>query len=428
VYRAAARVAERLVPLAGRVAPKLLWQDRERRGAVARWQAWARGHRDDARPLLWCHAPSVGEGLQAEAVLRLVRQRRPDIQIAYSFFSPSAAALARRQPADVADYLPYDTGANVDAMLAALRPTLLVFTKLDVWPELATRAAARPGRTALIAGTVSPVSSRLRPLARALARPGYAALERVGAISEADADRLRSLGVRGSALEVTGDPRFDSALRAATTNRSADDLLRFGAGAPTLVAGSTWPADEDTLLAAFAELRSARPEARLIVVPHEPTPEHLSRLARSARDRGLDPVLASAGPPDPVPFLIVDRVGVLAPLYRAGVVGYVGGGFGRAGLHSVLEPAAAGVPVVFGPRWQSSREARLLLEADAAQALGGAAGAGAGRELGRLWVGWLADPSGREAGGRRALAVVQAGAGADRRNAALVLELLPNDR
>jgi 3-deoxy-D-manno-octulosonic-acid transferase len=428
VYRAVARVAERLLPLAGRIAPKLLLQDRERRGAVARWETWARGKRDDTRPLLWCHAPSVGEGLQAEAVLRLVREHRPDVQVAYSFFSPSAVALARRQPADGADYLPYDTAPNVDAMLAALRPSVLVFTKLDVWPELATRAAASDVRTALIAGTVSPVSSRLRPLARALARPGYAALDRVGAISDADAARLRSLGVRDPGLQVTGDPRFDSALRAATTSRSADDLLRFGAGAATLVAGSTWPADEDTLLDAFAMVRSGHPGARLIVVPHEPTPVHLDRLARSARQRGIDPVFASSSPPDPVPLLVIDRMGVLAPLYRAGVIAYVGGGFGRAGLHSVLEPAAAGVPVVFGPRWQSSREAGLLLEADAAHALAGSPGEGAGQELGRLWARWLADRNGREARGGRAGAIVQAGTGADQRNAALVESLLPNGR
>jgi 3-deoxy-D-manno-octulosonic-acid transferase len=428
VYRAAARIAERLVPLGGRFVPKLLVQDRERRGAVARWETWAETGRDLTRPLLWCHAPSVGEGLQAEAVLRLVRERRPDVQIAYSFFSPSAGELARRQPADVADYLPYDTSANVEAMLAALRPSALVFTKLDVWPELATRAAARQVRTAMIAATVSPVSSRLRPVARAFGRPGYASLERVGAISEADAGRLRSLGVRREALEVTGDPRFDSALRAVTANRSADSLLHFGAGAPTLVAGSTWPPDEDTLLDAFAQVRANRPEARLILVPHEPTGDSLDRLSRSARRRGFRPALASESPAEPVPLLVVDRVGVLAGLYRTGVIAYVGGGFGRAGLHSVLEPAAHGIPVLFGPRWQSSRDARLLLEADAARALTGPPGDETSRELARVWSDWLAAGGGREARGRRAREVVQAGTGADRRNAALVEALLPNDR
>ena len=78
---------------------------------------------------------------------------------------------------------------------------------------------------------------------------------------------------------------------------------------------------------------------------------------------------------------------MLATLYGAGTIAYVGGGFGRAGLHSVLEPAAWGVPVVFGPRWQESRDAGLLLEAGAARALeadGDAAGT-----LAELWIGWI---------------------------------------
>src|SRR5256885_1716219 len=101
--------------------------------------------------LLYSRVPRTSRVYRAAA---RVAEGRTVVQVAYGFFSPSAVELARRQPADVADYLPYDTGANVDAMLAALRPSALVFTKLDVWPELATRAALRQVRTAMIAATV----------------------------------------------------------------------------------------------------------------------------------------------------------------------------------------------------------------------------------------------------------------------------------
>src|SRR3954468_19936203 len=68
-----------------------LWRTfRARRGLLPRWEAWGRGHRDPSRPLLWMHAPSVGKGLQARPVLELARRERPDLQLAYSFFSPSA--------------------------------------------------------------------------------------------------------------------------------------------------------------------------------------------------------------------------------------------------------------------------------------------------------------------------------------------------
>src|SRR5687768_16267392 len=130
-----------------------------RRGIRGRYRAWSR-HRDTTRPLLWMHAPSVGEGLQARVVIDLVRERRPDIQIAYTFFSPSAESFAKSLLVDFADYLPFDTAGDAAAVVQSLRPTALVFSKLDVWPMLVAEAARRNVRLGLISGTVSEVSSR----------------------------------------------------------------------------------------------------------------------------------------------------------------------------------------------------------------------------------------------------------------------------
>src|SRR5262245_39977714 len=92
-----------------------------RRGIRRRYHAWSR-QRDPARPLLWLHAPSVGEGLQARVVIDLMRERRPDVQLAYTFFSPSAESFARSLNVDFTDYLPFDTGGDAHAVLLALRP------------------------------------------------------------------------------------------------------------------------------------------------------------------------------------------------------------------------------------------------------------------------------------------------------------------
>ena len=91
---------------------------------------------------MWFHASSVGEGLQAESVLLELRRPHPEAQYVYTHYSPSAESLARRLPVDAADYLPYDLPAAADLLLGALAPSLIVFSKLDLWPELATRAAA----------------------------------------------------------------------------------------------------------------------------------------------------------------------------------------------------------------------------------------------------------------------------------------------
>lgn len=424
-YRLVARAAAGLVPVAAAFHEKLARGDHGRRGATERLAEWGTRARDPRRPLIWLHAPSVGEGLQAESVLAVLRHRHPDWQYAYTWFSPSAESLGRRLPVDVADYLPWDLPGEVAPLLAALRPTVLAFAKLDLWPELATRAAAAGTRVAVVAGTVAPGSGRLTWPARALLRAGYASLAAAGAIAEDDAARLVTLGVPRGRVRVTGDPRFDSVVAKVGAVRPDDPLLRHGDGTSTLVAGSTWPGDEQVLLDAFARLHVHRPDARLILVPHEPTDAHLVPIERRAALLGLPaPVRLSRAGHSPVPFLLVDRVGVLAALYGAGMAAYVGGGFGRAGLHTVLEPAAWGVPVVFGPRWRNSRDAGLLLEAGGGESLSAFGVEEAGEALHALWHEWLRNESRRTAQGQAARAVVERGRGAAEASAALLEELV----
>jgi 3-deoxy-D-manno-octulosonic-acid transferase len=422
-YRALTALGSALAPLAGLAGAKLREGHEGRRGAPERLRAWAGRQRDSRRPLVWFHASSVGEGLQAESVLRELRELLPGAQYAYTHFSPSAQGLARRVPADVADYLPYDRPRAVEAALDALSPDLLVFAKLDLWPELATRAAERGAIVAMVAATLSPGSGRLRWPARPLLRAGYQSMAAVAAISPEDGERLGRLGVPRGRIRVLGDPRFDSVTAKVRAVAPDDPLLQFGRGAPTLVAGSTWPGDEEVLLRAFAAVLGSRPDARLILVPHEPTPDHLEAVERAARGAGLPPPIRLSAAAAPVPVLLVDRVGVLAALYGAGTMAYVGGGYGRAGLHSVLEPAAWGLPVAFGPNWGESRDAHLLLHAKAGIALPPGQAAGSA-ELARCWEGWIGNEEERAAQGRRAAAVVAGGLGAARRSAGMLAELI----
>ena len=426
-YRALVRAATAVVPLAAAFSAKLGTGHRARAGAVGRLRAWAAAHRDRQRPLLWMHAPSVGEGLQAIAVLRRLRARHPGWQIVYTHFSPSAERLARSAPADVADYLPYDLPGAVDSLLEAVAPSALVFSKLDLWPELSTRAAARGIAVGIVAATVSPASGRTGWPARALARPGYAAVRAAGAIAEADAARLATLGVLPDRIQVLGDPRFDSAMEVVAAVSPGEPLLRWGRGAPTLVAGSTWPFDEAVLLEAFASVHRTHPSARLILAPHEPTEEHLAGVERLARRLGAPAPVRMSEAREPVALLLVDQVGALARLYGGGSIGYVGGGFGRAGLHSALEPAAWGLPVTFGPWWSSSREAGLLIDAGGAVALPPRSH-GAAARLQSVWRNWLDDDAARAKAGEAALQVVRAGLGAAGRQAAMVEQLMTESR
>lgn len=424
MYRLTVVAAAAAGPLGALANEKLRRGIDGRRGLLQRIAAWGSAHRDRRRPLVWFHAPSVGEGLQTRPVIEALQREHPDWQVAYTYFSPSAVDFAQRLPVDYADYLPFDRPEDVRQALDAIAPTALIYGKLDVWPELTLAARERGIRLGLISATVAPQSSRLSWPVRMWATGAYGALERVGAIAPDDAERLERLGARREVISVTGDTRYDSvSARAAGLDRSRQPFAALAAAAAfTIVAGSTWPGDETVLLPAFADLvrRDPASPCRLVVVPHEPTPAHLTRLEAAARAAGLAaPVRSStAAAPDlaRARVVVIDQVGVLADLYALAQVAYVGGGYHRAGLHSVLEPAVWGVPVSVGPGWGSSRDAGLLIGRGAALPL-----PRDGRDaLARQWNEWRSDPTVRERAGRAGAAVVQEGTGATERTSALV--------
>lgn len=389
-----------------------------RRGIRDRFRHWA-GQRDMQRPLLWMHAPSVGEGLQARVVIELVRERRPDVQVVFTFFSPSAEAFAASLPVDFADYLPFDTRGDARAVLDALRPTALVFSKLDVWPLLVDESAARGVRLGLVSGTISDTSSRTGLLASSLLHDCYERLDAVGAISEADAERIVALGTPRERITITGDTRYDQAWRRAQAAAANQDLLGpLASRRPTLVAGSTWPTDEAVLLEAWLAVRRDLPEARMIIAPHEPTPDHLAPIEAWARQHSLRPARLGESEASHADVVIVDRLGVLGDLYSLATAAFVGGGFHGAGLHSVLEPAAFGVPVAFGPRHANSRDAVLLH-----RSRGGDSVATVDETIEAL-THWLGDAHAREAAGSAARHLVQRGLGAAERSFDLVAGLL----
>jgi 3-deoxy-D-manno-octulosonic-acid transferase len=412
-----ARVAAAVAPQRG---GKILATFRARRGIRARYEQWNRDGRNAERPLVWMHASSVGEGLQARPVLELLRSNHPHLQLAYTFFSPSAEGFARSLDADFAEYLPFDSRGDARVALDSLSPHVLAFSKLDVWPNLVSAARARGVRTALLSATLSHRSRRRSRISSAFTRDAYSSFDAVGAIDEADAIRLLQLGVREQAITVTGDTRYDQVWARAQRSESRESFLApLRLDRPTVVAGSTWPADERHLLPAWIAMRAQVPNARLIIAPHEPTPAHLRHIEKWAFANKLSLRRASALPNGASSdVILVDGVGLLGDLYALADVAYVGGGFHGAGLHSVLEPAAFGVPVLFGPRHEMSRDAGLLLAEDAGGSVTDASAITARLEA------LLTRPDTRGAEGARARVIVEKGLGASARSVALVAALL----
>lgn len=407
LYRLTALTARALLPLAGLVRPRLRQMQSERRALMQQDPALG------ASPTILLHAASAGELRQLEPLIHRLRARVPGVRLIVTWFSTSGALVGREFGADLTGALPWDTPWETGAFLDRFRPSLIVVGKLDLWPELAWQAERRGIPIALVAATVRSGSSRLRWPTRWVLEPAYASLAAVGAISHDDAQRLMQLGAPASRIALPGDTRFDSVLErlAALPAVTRDEKL--------LVGGSTWPVDELLLLHSFAEVRTHHPEARLLLVPHQPSEKVFGRIADLAKALDLPaPVPFAEGSSDALQVELV--VGGLARHYQRGGMAYVGGGFNLTGPHSVLEPAAAGIPVIIG-EMSSTRDALLL---EAAGGLIRLDNDGAMNEMPRRWRDWLSDAAARQGAGAAAKRTVQAELGAADRTITLLEGLL----
>ncbi|MEO8637140.1 MAG: glycosyltransferase N-terminal domain-containing protein [Gemmatimonadales bacterium] len=402
-YRLITGGARALLPAAALFSSKLRANLTGRRLDRARVTAWHLSSRDSGRPLLHLHAASAGELRQAEPVLTRLRARHPDWQVAVTCFSPSGSGVASALGADLAAFLPWDRPDDVAAFLRDVQPQVMLIAKLDVWPEFVLAAKALKVKVGLFAATVRPGSRRTSGLIRTLTRSAYASLDIVTAVAEPDAARLTRMGVRPDALAVLGDPRADAVTERLHGQDPAQRWPRLADGGPALVAGSTWREDEAVLLKAFSLVRQSRPDARLVLVPHEPTAHATGAIARQAAAVHL-PAPVDVETADASSALLLEhRMGTLGLLYGLGAIGYVGGGFGRSGLHSVLEPAGWSLPVITGPRWTDQRDAARLIAAGGLVPL---PATGSATELARRWLSWLGDEPARRMAGmasRRAL-------------------------
>lgn len=415
-YRLAAHVATRFPFPRGRLANSLAG----RRAAEARWQAWDRDQRRGG-PLVWVHGASVGESLTAAPIIARLRSARPELRVVHSFSSPSVADWPAPFPREYAEYLPLDEPGPMGRVLDVVHPSLVVLMRGDLWPELLWQAAARRIPVTLAGASVRPTSLRLRFPVTRLYADALRSVTWIGAATVDDASRLEHMGAEKSSLEHTGDPRHDQVLERTVDLALIHGLDEWAAQGPTLVAGSVEPGDESVLLGAAATVLDSCPEARLLIVPHRPDGATLERIRAQAGRRGIPATVwipTTEGAPAARCVVVAAR-GLLNDLYTLATLAYVGGGFRRGQLHTPIEPAAVGLPVLFGPHWEASADAAALVQARGAVTLGGS---GADAFLAATWRRWIDDERERWETGLNARGTLAQGAAS--RTAARLLRFL----
>ncbi|MDZ7267005.1 MAG: hypothetical protein ONB48_05465 [candidate division KSB1 bacterium] len=366
------------------------------------------------RPRFWLHAASLGECEQAKPILLELGRHFPHSVRVLTVFSPSAYQNLSRQnlPAEVMCYLPIDTLTNARRFLALVNPAAGVVIRHDYWPNFIWQARRRGVFLLLANASVSANAATRRywPGVRHFHREILANFAVIAAVSPAAAESLQPLLRHPERLRILGDTRYDQVLlRAQQADLGRILPANWRPEAPVLVAGSTWPSDEEVLLPAFVAARQQVPGLRMILVPHEPTAAHLAGLEQRFQELHLPAArLSQPAAAGGAAILLVDRIGVLAELYGAGQIAFVGGSFGP-GVHSVLEAAAHGIPVLFGPRMNNSPEALEMKNAGLGRVVTDVATCTAGL------LALLQDPAVCRELGRQCRAFVAAKAGATAR-------------
>lgn len=383
----------------------------------------------DGEESIWIHAVSVGEALAARTLAAELKKRYPSLRLFVSTTTVTGQQVALHEigEADAVFYFPLDFPFIVKRTLRLVNPRLFLMVETEIWPNL-LRACRRAGvKTAVVNGRISTRSYPRYRLVRPLFKRVLADIDRFCMQSSESADRLIDVGADPARVSVTGNLKFDSiraAGAAAGSDRAKPRVLRFfdvPADRPVVIAGSTMRGEEIVVLKAFERMRADAPRALLVIAPRHP--ERFNEVEQLARDEGFKTTRRTQLTIDEDPaadVVVLDTIGELAQLYRAATVVFVGGSLVPTGGHNILEPAAFGRAILFGPHMQNFKEiAATFLEQRAAIEVRDE------WELEAAFRELLSDAARRGALGRAAQAIVDGNHGARERTLNAIAALLP---
>lgn len=316
----------------------------------------------DSAHIVLFHSASVGEWEQAAPIITELKSQNSNIFIVASFFSPSGYNIVKNKHIDLKLYLPFDSKKNAKKFFKILKPKVWVISKYDVWPNLVCQAHKKNIPVILTSAELAPDSKRHKGLSKIFNSSFYKYIDYILPVSEDYKQRFLQIFPFPDRLIVAGDARYDQ-IYAKTQNviTTKEKIpIFFDDSGVTLICGSIWQSDEKIIFPAIHKMLEKYQHFSVILVPHEIDEDHINnmiqyftkknhsieRFTKFQFQNGTNSRIA-----------IIDTIGILYKLYRKTEFAYIGGGF-STGVHNVLEPAAYAQPVVFGPKYKNSFEAR----------------------------------------------------------------------
>lgn len=324
------------------------------RGHRNTWKILRREIRPEAR-YVWFHAASLGEFEQGRPLMERMRREHPEKKILLTFFSPSGYEVRKNYDgADVVCYLPFDTPLNARKFVRLAHIETAFFIKYEFWRNYIDVLYHKGIPCYSVSSIFRPEQIFFRSYGRRYAR----VLKRMTHLFVQNEYSRQLLANRLGITHTTvvGDTRMDRVVSIMQQAKHLPEVEKMVKDAPyVMVAGSTWPPDEDLIINYFNQ----HPELKLIMAPHVVSPEHLQQI-ESKLQRPTVRYSQLKEQPRETDCLLIDCYGLLSAIYRYAQIAYVGGGFG-VGIHNVPEAAVYGIPVIIGPNHHKFMEANDLL-------------------------------------------------------------------
>ena len=305
--------------------------------------------------IIWVHTASLGEFEQGLPIIEQLKKNYPTYRILVTFFSPSGYEVKKNTAAaDMVTYLPMDTKKNAKKFLDLVNPKLVIFVKYEIWPNYLKTLGKRKIPTILISALFKDNQVYFKSFGRFM-RKALGNFTHIFVQDAKSIELLSNINIKNTS--ISGDTRFDRVIEILERDNNLAFMEDFKNGAQTLVAGSTWPDDEEILV---PYINAGESSLKFVLAPHNIKPEHINKLKSSINKKTILYSELENKDLSTYEVLIIDTIGLLTKIYSYADISYVGGGF-ATGLHNTLEPAVYGIPVIIGPNFKGFKEAEDLV-------------------------------------------------------------------